>query len=138
MIIDYQMEIDDSKQYVATTEKESLNKEDFIPQFRDETHHVRKLFADSKLSSNNFVSTGLCFISVINICFSNIGVKCEKCQRTYQKFITNRVFLTTGMTSQKRSNLFLILITHLIYFVPSNYKKFFLFNTVRILEFSPV
>jgi hypothetical protein len=92
MIIDYQMEIDDSKQYVATTEKESLNEEDFIPQFRDETHHVRKLFADSKLSSNNFVSTGLCFISVINICFSNIGVKCEKCQRTYQKFITNRVF----------------------------------------------
>jgi hypothetical protein len=120
MIIDYQMEIDDSKQYVATTEKESLNKEDFIPQFRDETHHVTKLFADSKLSSNNFVSTGLCFISVINICFSNIGVKCEKCQRTYQKFITNRVFDDWNDLPKK------------VQFIFNTHNSFNLFHSIKL------
>lgn len=68
-----------------TPEKEENNMpKDVIPE-----NHVRDLFKTPEKEENNLpknnilVRKGLCYICVKNMYLTNIGIKCQKCNRTY-------------------------------------------------------
>lgn len=60
----------------------------FCPQISDTISHVRNLFQTPKkdnsfIKDNIVIEKGLCFVCTHNIYRTNIGIKCQTCNRTY-------------------------------------------------------